>query len=140
MIKYNLKCINKHEFESWFSDSKEYEKLLRKKLLECIFCKSKKVNKSIMSPNVTQSRSIINTKHPSKKDYLKVKNDLIQLRKFIEKNFEFVGDKFASKVRNIYYDEENNKNIYGTVTEQEREDLKEEGIKLSTIPWVKKDN
>ena len=27
MIKYNLKCKNKHEFESWFSDSKEFEKL-----------------------------------------------------------------------------------------------------------------
>ena len=27
MIKYNLKCKNKHEFEGWFSDSKEFEKL-----------------------------------------------------------------------------------------------------------------
>ena len=140
MIKYNLKCQNKHEFESWFSDSKEYEKLLKNKLLECIFCKSKNVSKSIMSPNVTQSKSKIDTNYPSKRDYVKVKNDLIQLRKFIEKNFEFVGDKFASKVRNIYYDAENNKNIYGTVTEQEREDLEKEGIELSTIPWVKKDN
>ena len=30
MIKYNLKCNNKHEFESWFSDSKEFEKLKKK--------------------------------------------------------------------------------------------------------------
>ena len=52
MIKYLLKCKNKHEFESWFSDSKEYEKLKRKKLIECIFCKSQEVNKSIMSPNI----------------------------------------------------------------------------------------
>ena len=52
MIKYNLKCINKHEFESWFSDSKEFERLKTKKLLECIFCNSKKVDKSIMSPRI----------------------------------------------------------------------------------------
>ena len=32
MIKYNLKCKNKHEFESWFSDSKEFEKLLNSQL------------------------------------------------------------------------------------------------------------
>ena len=37
MIKYNLKCENKHEFESWFSESKEYDRLKKKKLIECIF-------------------------------------------------------------------------------------------------------
>ncbi len=52
MIKYLLKCNNKHEFESWFSESKEYEKLKKKNLIECIFCTSKDVSKSIMSPNI----------------------------------------------------------------------------------------
>ena len=32
MIKYNLKCLNNHEFESWFADSSEFEKLKKKKL------------------------------------------------------------------------------------------------------------
>ncbi len=53
MIKYNLKCKNNHEFESWFSDSNEFEKLNKKKLLECIYCSSKKINKSIMAPMVS---------------------------------------------------------------------------------------
>ena len=52
MIKYNLKCKNRHEFESWFSDSKEFDRLKNKNLIECIFCKSKKVDKSIMAPRV----------------------------------------------------------------------------------------
>ena len=39
MIKYNLKCKNKHEFESWFSDSKEFEKLLKKNWLSVHFVK-----------------------------------------------------------------------------------------------------
>ena len=56
MIKYNLKCKNKHEFESWFSNSKEYEKLKKKKLLECIYCKSTQIEKSIMSPRVLNKR------------------------------------------------------------------------------------
>ena len=30
MIKYNLKCHNNHEFESWFSNSEEFEKLKKK--------------------------------------------------------------------------------------------------------------
>ena len=52
MIKYNLKCHKNHEFESWFSDSGEFDNLNKKKLLECIFCSSKKINKSIMAPMV----------------------------------------------------------------------------------------
>ena len=59
MIKYNLKCSNDHEFESWFSDSKEFEKLNKKRLLECIYwSNSKKISKSIMSPMV----SVVNEK------------------------------------------------------------------------------
>ena len=46
MIKYNLRCENKHEFESWFSDSNEFEKL-KKKLLDCIYCKSKKLTNQL---------------------------------------------------------------------------------------------
>ena len=53
MIKYNLVCDNEHEFESWFSDSLEFEKLKNKKLLECIYCSSKRIEKSIMSPMIS---------------------------------------------------------------------------------------
>ena len=52
MIKYNLKCKNKHEFESWFLDSKEFEKLKLKKMIECSFCGTKSIDKTIMSPNI----------------------------------------------------------------------------------------
>ena len=135
MIKYNLKCGNKHEFESWFSDSKEFERLSKKKFLECIFCNSKNIQKSIMSPRVLSSKK--NSANKSKSHELKkIKKDLINLRKFVEKNFEFVGDKFAKKVRDVYYDKKSNKNIYGSTTEKEREELKEEGIDLVSIPWV----
>ena len=44
MIKYNLKCNNNHEFESWFLDSEEFEKLNKKNFLECIYCSSKRVS------------------------------------------------------------------------------------------------
>ena len=57
MIKYILKCNNNHEFESWFSDSNEFEKL-KKKLLECIYCSSKKINKSIMAPMISVKKII----------------------------------------------------------------------------------
>ena len=64
--KYNLKCENKHEFESWFSDSqKNFDRLKNKNLIECIFCQSKKVEKSIMAPSVANSNLQNNQKQIS---------------------------------------------------------------------------
>ena len=140
MIKYNLKCSNGHEFVSWFSDSLEFDKLNKKQLLECIYCSSNKINKSIMAPMVSGGKlkednsNLLNEKLSNKKQ------ELLQIRNYIEKNFEFVGDKFAKKVRDVYYDKSKKKNIYGTTTEEEREELKDEGIELNTIPWIDKEN
>jgi hypothetical protein len=140
MIKYILKCKNKHEFESWFSNSNEYEKLKKKNLLECIYCKSLKVEKSIMSPKVLSSTSVVTKKNLNNKEFIKIKKDLLKIREYVEKNFEFVGDNFSQKVKDIYYDKKSKKNIYGTTTLDERKELEEEGIELSTIPWVDKEN
>ena len=68
------------------------------------------------------------------------KNSLLQIRQYIEKNFEYVGADFGKKVREIYYDRNSKKRIYGTTTPEEREELSEEGIDLISIPWVNKDN
>ena len=137
MIKYNLKCKNKHEFESWFSDSKEFEKLKNSKIIECIFCKTKSIEKSIMSPRIS-NKDIDEKNINTDKDIKKVKNELLKIQKFVEKNFKYVGDKFPKEVRNIYYDKKGVKNIYGNATQKETEELKEEGIEVATIPWVKK--
>ena len=141
MIKYNLKCDNDHEFESWFSDSKEFERLNTKKLLECIYCNSKIIKKSIMAPMISVSKNNnVNKFQINEKILKKQRNKLIKLRNYIEKNFEYVGEDFSKKVREIYYDQKNKKTIYGITTPEERKDLEEEGIDLLSIPWVNKDN
>ena len=68
------------------------------------------------------------------------KDKLLKLREFVENNFEYVGDKFSEKARELYYDKKNNKSIYGTTTPKEKEELLEEGIDLISIPWARKDN
>ena len=116
MIKYILKCENDHEFESWLSNSEEFEKLKKKKLLECIYCNTKNVNKSIMAPMISNSFTKDEQIEISKKDISNEKNKLIQLRKYIEKNFEYVGKDFSKKVREVYYDNKSQKTFYGTTT------------------------
>ena len=90
--------------------------------------------------------TILNTRKKDKqieiinKDFIDEKNKLLNLRKYIEKNFDYVGKNFSKKVRDVYYDKKNKKAIYGAVTPKEREELAEEGIDLLSIPWVNKDN
>ena len=140
MIKYNLKCHNNHEFESWFSNSDEFDKLKKKNFLECIYCSSKKISKSIMSPRISN----INIKQEqvdlTNREIKNEKDQLLRLRNYVEKNFDYVGKDFSKKVREVYYDKKSKKAIYGTATPKEREELAEEGIDLLSIPWINKDN
>ena len=141
MIKYILKCCKGHEFESWFSNSNEFDKLNKKNLLECIYCSSNNIKKSIMAPMISGSKKDKDENTILLKENLSTKkNELLRIRKFVEKNFEYVGDKFSQKVREVYYDRNTKKSIYGTTTPEERDELAEEGIDLISIPWVSKDN
>ena len=140
MIKYILRCSKDHEFESWFSNSKEFEKLNKRNLLECIYCSSKKITKSIMAPMISSSKNKYDQVELIDKESKSEKHNLFKLRRYIENNFEYVGKNFSKKVRDIYYDKKNRKAIYGTTTTKEREELKEEGIDLISIPWPSKDN
>ena len=52
MIKYKLTCKDCDTiFDSWFASSKEYEKLKKKKFLNCHKCNSQKVEKTLMTLN-----------------------------------------------------------------------------------------
>jgi hypothetical protein len=140
MIKYILKCSKDHEFESWFSSSTEFDNLKRKKLLECIFCSSKKISKSIMAPMVSGAKKKYKEFDTINSNFKNEKNKLLQLKKFVKDNFEYVGENFSRKVREVYYDKKSKKTIYGTTTLKERKELEEEGIDLLSIPWISKDN
>lgn len=143
MIKYNLECSCGETFESWFQNSSEYEKLLKKNLINCYVCgSSKTVKKSIMAPSIATSKKSTTSKDSEqKKEFLKnVKSKIRELNDYVAKNAEYVGDKFVSEVRSIHYDKKQKRNIYGNATLEETKELQEEGIDVATIPWVPKEN
>ncbi|MDC3135652.1 DUF1178 family protein [Candidatus Pelagibacter sp.] len=137
MIKYSLKCKDCNlTFESWFANSKEYEKLKRKNFLNCHSCNSINIEKNLMAPG------LINKNFDKKinKNYYKndkIKNTLNEYQKFIKDNFRNVGENFAYEARLIHYNEKNKeKGIYGTASQKDLKELKEEGIDTQIIPWV----
>ena len=135
MIKYNLKCKCGKTFESWFSGSVEYDLLKKKKFINCIYCNSTSVQKSVMSPNLT-SKS--NKEIKNNKLEKNIKKQLSNIRKYIEKNCKDVGESFPQEARKIHYDKKTSKGIYGKATPEETAELLEEGIDVATIPWTDK--
>ena len=135
MIKYNLICKCNCTFDSWFSSSEEFGRLMKKKLITCIECNSNNVNKSIMAPNVSSKKKVDDINYKFQKN---IKKKIIEYQNFIKKNIKYVGDNFAKEARSIYYDKKETKSIYGRVTAEEMDELNEEGIETTTIPWYDK--
>ena len=138
MIKYRLVCKDCDiSFDSWFSSSNEYEKVKKLKHLNCHNCNSFKVEKTLMSPNVLNSKDKIVTISKNKK-FSKIKNKIKGYQKFIKKNFNYVGDNFAYEARSIHYNKDKkSQGIYGNASSEEISDLKDEGIDTEVIPWFK---
>tara|TARA_Y100000591_G_C21585340_1_gene570426 strand:+ start:317 stop:745 length:429 start_codon:yes stop_codon:yes gene_type:complete len=141
MIKYKLKCENcKKSFDSWFSSSSEFEKLKKKNFLNCHFCNSKNITKTLMAPNIIslKKRGDIKIKHLSNYE---IKKKIMEFQKFIKNNFENVGDDFAYKARSLHYtNKKRSKGIYGSATKKQIIELQEEGIETQVFPWIEDKN
>ena len=135
MIKYNLTCKCGSTFEGWFINSSEFDTLRKKKLVKCIYCDSSFIKKSVMAPNLPRKSNSLLKKTKLQKN---IKKQLLDFRKYIEKNCKNVGENFSREARSIHYDKKTSKGIYGRATPEETSELIEEGIEVATIPWVDK--
>ena len=133
MIKYSLKCDKEHSFEAWFSDSLNFEKQNKKKLISCPSCSSLEITKNIMAPNISSKKQNSN-KINQKKD--KVEMVLNKVRKHVENNFDYVGDKFADEARSMHYGKKEEREIYGETTLEDAVELIEEGVNVQPMPGV----
>ena len=141
MIKYNLKCKKCDlSFDSWFASSVEYEKLKKKRLLNCHSCGSLCVEKNLMAPKLIKQTP----SKKSEKEFLrlkKIKKTISEYQKFIKNNFDYVGENFAYEARSIHYnDKKIDKGIYGTASKKDLKELKEEGIDTQLVPWLEENN
>ena len=141
MIKYSLICKDCNlTFESWFASSKEYEKLKKKNFLNCHNCDSTSVEKNLMAPSLVNRKSDLSN-NKERKRYNKIKKTIFEYQKFIKNNFEYVGNNFAYEARSIHYGgKKKEKAIYGTASNQDLKELKEEGIDTHMIPWPEDKN
>ncbi len=153
MILYQLNCDSAHSFEAWFKDGATADRQLKRKSVECPSCGSVKVAKALMAPRVGKkgnSREIAPVEAPASMPSAptpmpapkaamipaELRQALMEVRKQIESNCDYVGDKFAEEARKIHHGESEARGIYGEATDAEHEELLEDGIEVARVPWV----
>tara|TARA_B100000795_G_scaffold116093_1_gene86214 strand:- start:295 stop:723 length:429 start_codon:yes stop_codon:yes gene_type:complete len=138
VIIFKLICKDcEISFNSWFSSSAEYEKLKKKKFINCHSCNSLNIEKTLMSPSIFRSKNTTKIDHLESK-YKEIKKTILDYQNYVKKNLNYVGENFAYEARSIHYKNKKvSKGIYGTATKKDLKDLKEEGISAEQIPWVK---
>ena len=145
MIHYDLICDRGHGFDGWFRDSAAYDAQAAQGLVTCTVCGSAKVEKQLMMPGIPAKS---NTKPdlpqkmaagPADPKLAMMMQMMREMRKHVEENAEYVGDKFADEARKIHYEETEQRGIYGEATADDAKALIEEGIAVHPLPRLPED-
>ena len=146
MILYELRCSADHVFRGWFKDSAAFDEQAAAGEILCPVCGNASVAKAPMAPRIAKGGDDGGDRggegpDPAPQTYTntqaaEMRRMLTELRSHVEENSDYVGDKFAEEARKIHYGETEERNIYGEATEDQAEELTEEGIKIGRIPWL----
>ena len=131
MILFALRCAADHEFEGWFRDGATFERQSVAGKIICPQCGDKSVTKAPMAPRVQRSRGAAAAPSPAQ-----LRKALLELRRHVETNCDYVGERFVEEARRIHYGESDPRGIYGEASADDAQDLAEEGIEVKRIPWV----
>jgi hypothetical protein len=154
VIRYNLICDKRHEFESWFADSSAYDKQAKRGLVSCPLCGSAKVEKAIMAPRLARKDKSTPIMRPPEEaapaetptpvamispQEREFRTKLKELRDHLTSNADNVGKKFPEQARKMHYGEIEHRSIYGEASPQDAKDLHEEGIEFHPLPVLPDD-
>jgi hypothetical protein len=152
VIRYNLVCDKRHEFESWFANSATYDKQSKRGLVSCPLCGSGKVEKAIMAPRLARKDKSTPIMAPAQAappastpaeatpvamispQEREFRAKLKELRNHLTANADNVGKKFPEEARKMHYGETEHRSIYGEASPQDAKDLHEEGIEFHPLP------
>ena len=131
MIVFNLICSEcEYPFEGWFNDTKTFNSQKRQKLINCPNCESSNIKKTLVAPNISKKS---NSKKIKNKKTLA--SNINKIKKIVEENFDYVGEKFTEEAKKIKYGESNDRPIYGEATVEQTKELIDEDISITPLPF-----
>ena len=134
LIRYDLQCAKGHNFDGWFRDSTSFDAQVKKSAVSCPHCGSRKVEKQLMTPGIAAKST-----GPSDAQVMELMEKMRDMRRKVEAEADYVGDRFAEEARRIHYEESEMRAIYGEATFDEAKALLEEGIAVAPLPALPED-
>ncbi len=145
MIVFDLLCGVGHRFEGWFGSARDFASQKERGLLTCPTCSSSKVERipsaSRVNLGAPEPRAPKAPAQPAKTPDMEGKDPFAiaqmlysrMLDELLTKT-EDVGKQFPAEARRIFYKQEPVRAIRGQATQQEHDDLVDEGIPVARLP------
>jgi hypothetical protein len=149
MIVYELRCATGHGFEAWFRNADAYDQQHAAHQITCPVCGDHDVSKAPMAPRIAKSsksepdapapqQANRPTAEMASEQLRVVMTKIAELNKHIAETSDYVGKAFAEEARKIHYGEAEHREIYGEASPDEAAELREEGIPVTAIPWIRR--
>ncbi|WP_027243384.1 DUF1178 family protein [Leisingera daeponensis] len=160
MIQYSLKCAEGHSFDSWFQSAAAFDKLAAAGLVSCAVCGGTGVKKAVMAPRVRPGRKAVSgvgepepqaVAAPSasvpapvpaqagpgllSRPSGEVEKAIAELRRKVEENSDYVGDRFVQEARAMHLGEAPERAIHGEAKLEDARELIEEGVPVLPLPF-----
>jgi hypothetical protein len=141
MIVFDLLCAGGHRFEGWFASAGEFTSQNERRLVGCPTCGSPQVERvpSATRANLgAQAPKVEKTPEMEGKDAFAIAQILYSrmLDELLSKS-EDVGKQFPEEARRIHYQEAPARAIRGQATDEEHDELVDEGIPVARLPLPK---
>ena len=143
MIVFDLLCGEGHRFEGWFSSAEDFTSQTERRLLQCPSCNSEEVRRvpSAARFNLGAQEPTKPAARPEKTPEMEGKDPFAiaqmlysrMLDELLSKS-EDVGKEFPAEARRIFYEQAPARPIRGIATQDEHDDLVDEGIPVARLP------
>jgi hypothetical protein len=128
LIIYDLECGNNHKFEGWFKNREACGEQIKDKQVSCPVCGNTQM---FLSPS-QMSVSGIEKRSEAKNAGARFTpvNIMKVIKKYIDSNFDDVGDNFTEVALKIHRGDEDERNIKGVASPLQEEILRDEGVQF----------
>lgn len=144
MIVFDLLCGDEHGFEGWFASAEDFAAQNDRRLVQCPTCGSADVrrvpsatraNFGALAPALPAAKAPEKTKEMEGKDPFAIAQMLYsRMVDELLTGSEDVGRDFPAEARKIFYKEAEARPIRGQASNEEHQELIEEGIPVLRLP------
>ena len=145
MIRYALRCVRGHEFESWFQSGAVFDAQVKAGLVACLHCGATEIGKAVMAPALAgrggkePAPSVANANTQAAVNLLdqhdlEMRAMINAFRKRVFEAAEDVGTRFVEEARKIHDGLVPERPIHGRAKYEDARALIEEGMAILPLP------